>query len=152
MSSARDDCLGRVDCSGMDATHAAYEEVYVYAMGRPGFILQHVVDAFGVQTASNDSKPISVVFGLIGLYLRVERHFSGRQVQEVHMKLGRRKREWPRVFVPEARGRLTVADVLATPAGAERDIAIDDWSRCIWAAVSGNRETVIALLREHNIS
>lgn len=61
----------------MDATHAAYAEVYVYTMGRPGFILQHVVDAFVVQTASDASKPISVVFGLIGLYLRVERQFSG---------------------------------------------------------------------------
>lgn len=62
----------RVDCSGMDATHAAYDEVYVYTMGRSKFILQHVVDAFGVQTASEASKPISVVFGLVGLYLRVE--------------------------------------------------------------------------------
>lgn len=135
----------------MDATHAAYDEVYVYTMGRPGFILQHVVDAFGVQTASDASKPISVVFGLVGLYVRVERQFSGRQVQEVHMKLGRRKRDWPRVYLPEARGSMTVADVLAAPAGVERDIAIDDWCRSVWAAVSGNRQTVIALLREYQI-
>ena len=32
----------------MDAMYAAHDEVYVYAMGRPGFILQHVVDAFAV--------------------------------------------------------------------------------------------------------
>jgi hypothetical protein len=36
---------------------AAYDEVYAYTMGRPGFILQHVADAFAVQTASNNSKP-----------------------------------------------------------------------------------------------
>jgi hypothetical protein len=42
----------------MDTTRAAYDEVYVYTMGRPGFILQHVVDAFAVQTATDDSRPI----------------------------------------------------------------------------------------------
>ncbi len=72
---------------------AAYDELYMYAMGRPGFILQHVVDAFTVQAASTDSKPIAVVFGLAGLYLYVERRYSGRQVQKAHMLLARRKRE-----------------------------------------------------------
>jgi hypothetical protein len=44
----------------MDPMSAAYDEVYVYTMGRPGFILQHVVDAFAVQTANDESKPIRV--------------------------------------------------------------------------------------------
>src|SRR5438067_801125 len=100
----------------MDTMRAAYHEVYVYTMGRPGFILQHVVDAFAVQSVSDDSRPIGLVFGLVGLYLRVEKQFSGRQVQRVHMELGRRKREWPRVYVPEDRGSMTVADVLAASA------------------------------------
>lgn len=69
---------------------AAYDEVYVYTMGRPGFILQHVVDAFGAQTANNQSKPIGVVFSLVGLYLHVEKQFSGRQVQIVHTELVRK--------------------------------------------------------------
>jgi Family of unknown function (DUF5946) len=94
---------------------AAYDEVYVYTMGRTGFILQHVVDAFVVQTANDASKPLSVVFGLVGRYLHVEKQFSGRQVQKAHMELGRRKREWPRVDLPEDRGSITVADVLAAP-------------------------------------
>jgi hypothetical protein len=51
--------------------------VYVYTMGRPGFILQHVVDAFAVQSANTETKPIAVMFGLVGLYLHVERQFSG---------------------------------------------------------------------------
>src|SRR5215469_11381992 len=91
----------RVDSFDVDALRAAYDEVYVYTMGRPGFILQHVVDAFAVQTANVDSKPIAVVFGLIGLYLRVEKQLSGREVQKIHMALGRRKREWPTVTLPE---------------------------------------------------
>lgn len=71
---------------------AAYDQVYAYTMGRPGFILEHVVDAFAVQTAKDLSRPIGIVFGLVGLYLHVEKQFSGRQVQRVHMELGRRKR------------------------------------------------------------
>jgi hypothetical protein len=136
----------------MDAMRAAYDEVYVYTMGRPGFILQHVVDAFAVQTANDAGKPIGVVFGLVGLYLRVEKQFSGRQVQKAHMELGRRKREWPRVYLPQARGSMTVSDVLAAPAGAERDIAIDDWCRSVWTAFGANRQTIIALLREYGIT
>jgi Family of unknown function (DUF5946) len=136
----------------MDTMHAAYDEVYTYTMGRPGFILQHVVDAFAVQTANDDSKPIAVIFGLLGLYLHVEKQFAGREVQKVHMKLGRRKREWPRVYLPEDRGSLTVADVLAASAGPERDMAIDNWCRSVWTAFGSNRQTIIALLQEYQIT
>ena len=132
----------------MDSIRAAYDEVYVYAMSRPGFILQHVVDAFAAQTANKDSRPISVVFGLVGLYLHVEKQFSGREVQKVHMKLGRRKKNWPGVYLPEDRGSMTVADVLAASAGPDRDRAIDEWCRAVWTAFGSNRETIVVLLRE----
>jgi len=131
---------------------AAYDEVYLYTMGRPGFILQHVVDAFAVQTADANSKPIAVVFGLVGLYLRVEKQFSGRQVQLAHMALGRRKRDWPAMHLPDDRGDMTIADVLAAPAGPERDLAIDNWCRSLWTACGGNRPAVLALLREYQIA
>jgi len=136
----------------MDSALAAYNEVYVYTMGRPSFILQHVVDAFAVQNASVDSKPIAVVFGLVGLYLHVEKQFSGRQVQEAHMKLGRRKREWPRMALPSDRGSMTVADVLGAVGGPERDAAIDDWCRSVWTAFGGNRQGIVDLLRENQIA
>ena len=129
----------------------AYDEVYAYTMQRPGFILQHVVDAYAAQTASSTSKPIGVVFALIGLYLHVEKHFSGRQVQKVHMELGRRKRAWPIVNLPDDRGPMTAVDVLAVPEGAERDAAIDAWCECVWTAYRDSREAVVDLLREHQI-
>lgn len=135
----------------MDEMRAAYDEVYVYTMGRPGFILQHVVDAFTVQTADAATKPIGVVFGLVGLFLRVEKQFSGHHVQNAHMVLGRRRREWPAVSLPDDRGRMTVRDVLAAPAGAERDRSIDDWCRSVWSACDGNRATIIALLQEYEL-
>ena len=136
----------------MDTMRAAYDEVYVYTMNRPGFILQHVMDAFAVQTANDAGKPIVVVFGLVGLYLHLERQFSGRQVQEAHMKMGRKKREWPKIDLPENRGSMTVVEVLAASAGPERDVAIDNWCRSVWAAFGCNRQTIIELLREYEIS
>jgi len=136
----------------MDTVRSAYDEVYAYTMGRPGFILQHVVDAFAVQSASEDGKRIGVVFGLVGLYLHVEKQFSGLQVQKVHMILGRSKRQWPRVCLPEDRGRITVIDVLAASAGPERDRAIDDWCKSVWTSFSANRQTIITLLGEYKIN
>jgi hypothetical protein len=131
---------------------AAYDELYVYAMGRPGFPLQHVADAFAVQNANQETKPMAVVFGLVGLYLHLEKQFCGRQVQKVHMQMARQKRNWPALSLPADRGRLDVADVLAAPAGPERDLAIDNWCRSVWNAFAGNRQTIMALLREYGIS
>lgn len=134
-----------------DSLRGAYDEVYVYTMGRPRFILQHVVDAFTVQTATSDSTPIAMVFGLVGLFLYLERNFSGREVQKAHMVLGRRRRKWPPVSLPEDRGSMTVSDVLAAAPGADRDQAIEDWCRSVWIACASNRETIAALLREYGI-
>ena len=132
------------------AMRAAYDEVYAYTMGRPGFILQHVVDAFGAQTATREMKPIRVVFSLVGLYLHVEKKFSGRQVQQAHIELGRRKRAWPAVALPNNRGAMTAIDVLAT-AGDHRDKAIEEWCASVWAAFKDSRSPIVGLLREYGI-
>jgi hypothetical protein len=47
---------------------------------------------------------------------------------------------------------MTVADVLAAPAGPERDMAIDNWCRSVWTAFGSNRQTIIALLQEYQIT
>ena len=137
---------------GMATMDATYDEVYVYAMGRPGFLLQYVVDAGVVQAATRDTKPIAVVFGLVGLYLHIEMQFSGRQVQQAHREMARTKREWPPLPLPDNRGSMTAADVLAANAGAERDRAIEDWCRSVWAACIGIRATVVALAGEYNLA
>lgn len=135
----------------MNSDESAYHEVYLYAMGRPGFPLQHVADAYTVQTAGDASKPIGVVFALIGLLLRVERGFSGRRVQQVHMTLAASRREWPKIELPDARGSMTVSDVRAVSAGPDRDKAIDEWCRSVWNAVEPVRSSVAAILKEYGI-
>jgi hypothetical protein len=50
---------------------------YTLAHDDPRFIHQHIVDAFAAQTANQDTNPIKVAFALIGLYLYLERDYTG---------------------------------------------------------------------------
>jgi len=131
----------------MDQNRAAYDELYLYTMGRPRFILQHVVDAHAAQTATPDTKPMSVVFALAGLYLHVERGFSGDQVQRVHMLLAKARVPYPQLPLPSDRGTLTPADALAAVPGAERDAAIDRWCAAVWDAFRESRDTILDYLQ-----
>jgi hypothetical protein len=132
------------------ADRAAYDELASYTLthGDPAFIHQHVVDAFAAQHATEDSKPIGVAFALIGLYLHLERGRSGREVQQAHMRLGRKRRRWPAFDLPPTPGEITIHDVVAVAPGPERDRAIDGWCASVWDSWSGSRERVIALLGE----
>lgn len=127
---------------------AAYDELCAYTMTHGGatFIHQHVVDAFAAQAADERTKPITLTFALVGLYLHVERHFSGREVQQAHQRLARRKRAWPSFFLPRDRGFLTPADVLARAAGSERDEAIHAWCVSVWHAYRESEPAVEELL------
>jgi hypothetical protein len=125
---------------------------YTLQRGDATFIHQHVVDAFTAQRAGERTKPIALVFALAGLYLHVERNFTGKQVQRAHMALAVRKRQWPPMVLPSSRGTMTAADVLAIPAGPTRDSAITDWCRSVWAEFAVNRPTLIELLRQYNIT
>ena len=132
---------------------SAYDELYLYSgtRGRDTFILQLVVDAHRAQVATADMKPIALVFALVGLFLHVERNFTGLRVQQVHMQLGRTKHQWPTVILPLHRGVTTAADVMRVPEGEDRDAAISDWCRCVWEAYRDSRGTIVDLLQRHGI-
>jgi ribosomal protein L4 len=138
----------------MIAGQESFDELCCYTLerGDATFIHQHVVDAFTAQHAGERTKPIALVFALVGLYLHVERHFTGKQVQRAHMTLAVREREWPSIVLPVSRGTITAADVLAVPAGAARDNAISDWCRSVWADFVANRQTLVEVLREYGIT
>jgi hypothetical protein len=122
-----------------ETEQSAYHELtaWTLTLGDPEFIHQEVVDAWAAQHATESSTPISVFFGLIGLYLYLEKGFSGRDVQRAHMQLaqpdgrGPGRKEWPRFPLPSERGTITVSDVIAAPE-AERRQAIDRWCRIVW--------------------
>jgi hypothetical protein len=61
--------------SERDAYHALSD--YTLTHGDRAFVHQHVVDAFA-QHAEDNTKAITLTFALVGLYLHVERAWSGR--------------------------------------------------------------------------
>jgi hypothetical protein len=138
----------------VSAEQDAYDQVryYTLSLGDPAFTHQHVVDAFIAQHADENTKPIAITFALVGLYLHVEKGFTGQQVQRAHMELAREKRAWPAFALPVDRGAMTVMGVAAAPAGPERDRAIDEWCSAVWRAYSAARSAIVELLLEEGIS
>jgi hypothetical protein len=105
---------------------------YTMALQDPVFIHQHAVDAYEAQHAGGNSRPITVVFGLIGLYLALERGYSGKEVQQAHMRIAKIRKDWPRLEPPGQPAVLTVIDVLAAAPGPERDAMILKWATAVW--------------------
>jgi Family of unknown function (DUF5946) len=116
---------------------------YTLAHGDPVFIHQHLVDAYGAQHVRPQSKStIGAAFALAGLYLAVERGFTGRQVQKMHMLMASRSKQWPRFEPSPGAGALTVADVLKVEPGPGRDQELLRWCASVWAAWSSEQEAV----------
>jgi hypothetical protein len=130
----------------LSAQDAFYElAYYTLAHGDRQFIHQNIVDAFAAQAADINTKPIKITFALIGLYLAVEKGFTGRQVQLAHMQMGKTKKAWPPFTLPAQRGAVTVFDVLKTPPCKERDAMIHKWCESVWKAYAASRDVVVAL-------
>jgi Family of unknown function (DUF5946) len=132
---------------------AAYDDLLGYTLTHGGreFIHQYAVDAWMAQFADERTTPIGITFALVGLYLHLERGFTGRQAQQAHMTLARRKEAWPAMELPDARGAMTAADVVAAPPGPDRDRALDAWCAAVWGAYARNRERVAELLMRRGI-
>ena len=119
---------------------------YTLAHGDPRFLHQNAVDAFAAQHADETTKPIRIVFALVGLYLTLEHGYTGREVQRIHMQLGRRRKDWPRPQLPIQRGAITVADILKVAPGLARDAAIQAWCTAVWEPYKPNRQLIRGLL------
>jgi hypothetical protein len=126
-----------------------YNELAFYTLAHPdpAFIQQNVVDAYAAQHADESSKPIYIVFALIGLYLCVEKSFTGKQAQKAHMQLAKTRRQCTRPALPSDRGAITIRDVLATLPGPARDAMIHNWCVSAWEAWNESREQIIELAK-----
>ena len=112
----------------------AYSDLQCYSVAKqdPAFIHQHVVDTYEAQHAGGRTRNITVVFGLIGLYLALEKGYSGKQVQQAHMKIAKRRKDWPWLEPPEEQAALTVIEVLQAGTDAEKDRMIRKWMAAVW--------------------
>lgn len=125
-------------------------ELSFYTLSHPDmtyFIHQYSVDAFHAQTADEHTKPIGLVFALLGLYLFLEKGYSGKQVQLAHMRLAQKKKIWPPIRLPEQRGDITVSGVLKSEPGTARDQMIKDWCASVWNAYLDSHSVIATLAR-----
>jgi hypothetical protein len=104
------------------------------------FIHQHAVDTYEAQHAGVRTRNCTVVFGLIGLYLALEKGFTGRQVQLAHMKLARIRKDWPRLDPPVVPASVTVLDILQVQTEEERDTMIREWMESVWESWSDRKD------------
>lgn len=133
----------------MNSDQDQYNELAFYTLAHkdPGFIHQHLVDTFLAQHADASTKPIALVFALIGLYLHVEKGYTGKQVQLAHIKMARRRKQWVQPPLTKKRGSITAADVLAQAPGSARDAMIELWSASVWEAWKGSHPQIAELAR-----
>ena len=128
----------------MPSDQDLFHQLSFYTLGHPdrSFLHQNSVDAFTAQHADATTKPIAIVFALVGLYLHLEKNFTGRQVQHAHMRMARRRKTWPRLPLPVQQASIGVADVLAAIPGPERDAMIRSWCASVWDTWQHTRPTI----------
>jgi hypothetical protein len=126
-----------------------YNELSYYTLEHPDkkyFIHQHIVDAYTAQKADENTRPIAITFALVGLYLHVEKNYSGKQVQIAHVRMSKNKKVWPDTKLPEKRGDITISKVLNTTPGTERDLMIKGWCISVWQAFEENHKAIASLV------
>lgn len=129
----------------------AFDELSYYTLShkQEEFIHQYIVDAFAAQMADENTKPIAINFGLIGLYLHLEKGYTGKEVQKAHMQLAKYKDKLPHITLPESRGEITVFDVLNTQEGEERDKKIEKWTASVWNSYKDSHAIIAEFLATH---
>jgi hypothetical protein len=129
----------------MDDDKNLFYELTYYTLAHPDanyFIHQHVVDAYAAQKINEETKPIAITFALAGLYLFLEKGYTGRQIQKAHMAMANHKQTWPAFKIPKHRGDISVQEVLASTPGNDRDAMIKNWCASVWQAHTENHRTL----------
>ena len=129
-----------------------YDELACYTLAHrsPYFIHQHIVDAFASQYANDKTKLITIYFALVGLYLYVEKGYTGREIQLEHIRLSNRNKEFLPFLLPENRGTFTIEDVIKKEDGIERDRAIEIWCISVWKAYEPCKSFIIDYLEKNS--
>ncbi|HEX9008297.1 MAG TPA: DUF5946 family protein [Patescibacteria group bacterium] len=121
---------------------------YTLSLGDKFFIHQLIVDTFAAQNYNAKTKPITITFALVGLYLVNEKSYTGRQVQLAHIALARKTKIWPSFDEPIEKARLTIEDIAKTP-DTDKQNMIKEWSRQVWDTYKPQKEKVAKLLKKY---
>ncbi len=115
---------------------------YTLSMQDAYFTHQHVVDAFAAQTATEDTKPITITFALVGLHLFIEKDYTGKEVQKFHTWMSNNKMDWPVFILPHNKGEITIDHVLEATTIETRKDRIKQWCTSIWSAFNKNHTAI----------
>ena len=75
----------------------------------------------------------------------VEKNYTGKQVQDAHIQMSKKPREYGKIILPANRDSITVRHVLDTSPGIGRDSMIRAWCISVWAAFSNQHDKIISL-------
>ena len=119
---------------------------YTLSHASANFIHQHAVDVFTAQKANQETKLIAIYYALVGLYLYIEKGYTGKQVQNMHLKLSQGSKTFEPFDLPVEKGDITIVDVIQVEPGLKRDAMIKSWCEDVWSAYKHERPRVAALL------
>lgn len=125
-----------------------YNQLAYYTLSHKGkdFIHQHLVDAYTIQTANENTKPIAIIYALAGIYLHVEKNYTGKEVQLAHMEMSKKSKQFPKITLPENRGAINISDIIKIDKPEEKDQAIHKWCTSIWESFSSHHKEIIELI------
>jgi hypothetical protein len=129
------------ECLGLHGEVTSYVMQHAAALGRGH---QTCVDAYAAQHVGPRMRPMTVCFALNGLYLVLERGWSGIAARDAHGHLARTvaREVWPSFEAPAGAGQLTVLDVALTDHAQAQAAAIEAWGRSVWATWSHVHDVV----------
>ena len=96
---------------------------------------QTCVDAYAAQHVGPRMRPMTVCFALNGLYLVLERGWSGIEARAAHGHLARivPREDWRFFEPPDEGGPLTVLDVALASDPETQAVGVEAWGRSVWA-------------------
>jgi Family of unknown function (DUF5946) len=134
------------------ACHELYGEVLGFEhqhLAEVGRSHQLLVDTYTAQHVGPNAAAITGAFALVGLYLALERGWSGLEVRDAHQALANRYRDWPR-FAGAARAQaaVTVEDLALAATTSQYAETLHRWARAVWASWRDEHGLVRALVGE----
>lgn len=114
------------------------------------FIHQLIVDTYAAQHFGINTKPITITFALVGLYLVNERHYTGKHVQQVHIDLANKSQKWPKFKLDNKSANINVLDILNCPDNKKPHL-IKEWSKSVWLTWKHEKEKVSCLLNKYQV-
>ncbi|MCB0826979.1 MAG: hypothetical protein KDC26_12390 [Armatimonadetes bacterium] len=123
---------------------------YTLSLGDEFFLHQVAVDAYALQHAFPDERPMKMAFALVGLCYVYEFGMTGKDAQNLHIRLTQKTSDWPDFQPIDICVSLNEGSCLEFEDEPNRNQAILDWGRAIWNSYQIHHVGVIRWLEHHN--